>query len=64
MGGNLSLVPLFFNGLDAMQNSFAGWPQFDFIDQPKQLDAFAIISFGWYFYFFFLCHGESEDLLA
>ena len=52
MGGNLSHVALFLDGFDAMQNSLAGWPQLDFIDQPEQLDAFAIVSLGWFFYFF------------
>jgi len=52
VGGNLSHVALFLDGFDAMQNSFAGRPQLDLIDQPKQLDAFAIVSFGWFFYFF------------
>jgi hypothetical protein len=57
VGGNLSLVPQFLDGFDAMQNSFSGRPQFNFIDQTKQLDAFAIVSFGWFFYFFLWRHG-------
>ena len=52
VGSNLSQVPQFLDGFDAMQNSFAGAPQFNFLDQPKQLDAFAIVPFGRFFYFF------------
>jgi hypothetical protein len=29
----------------------------NFIDQPKQLDAFAIVSFGWFFKFFLWRYG-------
>ncbi len=49
VGGDLSLVPQFLDGFDAMQDSSSGRPQFNFIDQSKQLDAFAIVSFGWFF---------------
>jgi hypothetical protein len=57
VGGNLSLIPQFFDGFDTMQNSFTRRPQFNFIDQAKQLDALAIVSFGWFFYFFLWRHG-------
>ena len=53
MGGNLGLIPQFLDGFDAVQNSFTGRPKLNFINQPKQFDAFSIVSFGWLFLF---CH--------
>jgi hypothetical protein len=56
--GNFSPVPNFVNGLDAMQYTLAGRPQFDFINQPKKLDPFAIKPFSRFLNFFSAGHSE------
>ena len=59
MGGNNRHVTMFFNGPDSMQQPFAGWPQFDFIDQPKQFHPFAKVTNLWWFAFL-APHRESS----
>lgn len=42
MRGNAGLISHLFNGSNAVQQSLTGGPEFDFIDQTKEIDPFAI----------------------
>lgn len=55
--GNFSLVSHPVNGLDTMQDALSRGPQFDFINQSEQLDAFAIKSFCRFFSLFLRHNG-------
>lgn len=49
MGGDPGLVADLFKGLDPVQPASARRPQFNFFDQAKKLNAFAIIAFAFGF---------------
>ncbi len=54
VGRNQGLVLGQFNRFNAMEDSPARWPQFNFIKQPEKLDPFAVISRCWFFIAFFI----------
>ena len=51
MGGDPGLIAKDMDRPDAVQQSFARWPDFNFFDQPKKIYPFAVISsagrLGW-----------------
>jgi len=63
VGRNQGLVLRQFYRFNAMEDSPAGWPQFNFIKQPEKLDPFAVISRGGLFIAFFIVFHKSLDSL-
>jgi hypothetical protein len=57
MSCDLGLISYSRDRFDTMQDTRSRRPEFYFVDQPKQLDPFAIISFGRFRCFFFSRHS-------
>ena len=60
MGGDSGLIADSFNGSNSVQPAAAGRPKFDFVNEPKQFHAFAIVSFSGFFCFYGVAHGIPE----
>ena len=60
VGRDPGLVAHLFDGADTVQHALTGWPQFDLVDQPEQLNPFPVEAFLRGFWLF----GHFVFLLA